>query len=150
MAPDTNHNDNSMPTPADDGVLLSVTNLSTDFVMKKGVVHAVIDVSFHICEGEVLAIVGESGSGKSVTALSALGLLQHPGRVVGGEACFRGRNLLKLSSNEMRSVRGNQISMIFQEPIFSPMAATIRAALNPSSRRSVRFLSMRMASNSTR
>ena len=70
-------------------------------------------------EGEVLAIVGESGSGKSVTSLSVMGLLQAPGRVVAGEILYRGQNLLKLSQDEMRSIRGNQISMIFQEPMTS-------------------------------
>lgn len=103
----------------DSAVLLDVRNLSTDFVMKKGTVHAVVDVSFTVREGEVLAIVGESGSGKSVTSLSALGLLQHPGRVAGGEILFRGRDLLKLSKREMRAIRGDRISMIFQEPMTS-------------------------------
>jgi len=99
--------------------LLEVRNLSTDFRMKRGVVNAVIDVSFSVHEGEVLAIVGESGSGKSVTSLSIMGLLQPPGHVVGGEVVYRGRDLLKLSKNEMRAIRGDQISMIFQEPMTS-------------------------------
>ena len=119
MTADTHRNRTDASTCPNTGVLLSVENLSTDFVMKKGIVNAVVDVSFRVCEGEVLAIVGESGSGKSVTALSALGLLQPPGRVVGGEVIFRGRDLLKLSQGEMRAVRGNQISMIFQEPMTS-------------------------------
>ena len=84
-------------------MLLEVRNLSTDFVMNKGTVHAVIDVSFSVREGEVLAIVGESGSGKSVTSLSVMGLLQPPGRVVAGEVLYRGRDLLKLSKSEMRA-----------------------------------------------
>jgi peptide/nickel transport system ATP-binding protein len=100
-------------------VLLQVNHLSTDFHLSKGTVHAVIDVSFSVHEGEVLAIVGESGSGKSVTALSVMGLLQSPGRVAGGEVLFRGQNLLALSKREMRAIRGNQISMIFQEPMTS-------------------------------
>jgi peptide/nickel transport system ATP-binding protein len=100
-------------------VLLEVNNLSTDFVLNKGTVHAVIDVSFTVREGEVLAIVGESGSGKSVTSLSVMGLLQAPGRVVAGEILYRRRNLLGLSQDEMRGIRGNQISMIFQEPMTS-------------------------------
>ena len=104
---------------ADTGVLLDVRNLSTDFLMKRGTVHAVIDVSFSVHEGEVLAIVGESGSGKSVTSLSVMGLLQPPGRVVGGEVVYQGRDLLLLSPKEMRTIRGNQISMIFQEPMTS-------------------------------
>ena len=100
-------------------VLLQVNHLSTDFELNKGTVHAVVDVTFSVREGEVLAIVGESGSGKSVTALSVMGLLQPPGRVVSGEVIFRGRNLLTLSKREMRGIRGNQISMIFQEPMTS-------------------------------
>ena len=99
--------------------LLQVNHLSTDFHLSKGIVHAVVDVTFSVREGEVLAIVGESGSGKSVTALSVMGLLQPPGRVAGGEVIFGGRNLLLLSNREMRSVRGNHISMIFQEPMTS-------------------------------
>jgi len=102
-----------------EGMLLEVKGLSTDFVMNKGTVHAVIDVSFSVRPGEVLAIVGESGSGKSVTSLSVMGLLQHPGRVVSGEILYKGRDLLKLSKREMRDVRGNHISMIFQEPMTS-------------------------------
>jgi len=102
-----------------DNVLLEVRNLSTDFVMKRGTVHAVIDMSFTVHEGEVLAIVGESGSGKSVTSLSVMGLLQPPGRVVSGEILYKGRNLLELSRGEMRDIRGNHISMIFQEPMTS-------------------------------
>ena len=110
---------NDSAVPADSEVILEVRNLSTDFVMNKGTVHAVIDVSFAVREGEVLAIVGESGSGKSVTSLSVMGLLQEPGRVVSGEVVYRGRDLLKLSGNEMRAIRGDQISMIFQEPMTS-------------------------------
>ena len=72
-----------------------------------------------MCEGEVLAIVGESGSGKSVLSLSIMGLLQPPGRVVGGEVLYKGDNLLALSKNDMRDIRGNHISMIFQEPMTS-------------------------------
>ncbi|HET6352312.1 MAG TPA: ABC transporter ATP-binding protein [Coriobacteriia bacterium] len=99
--------------------LLEVSNLSTDFEMKKGTVHAVIDVSFHVNAGEVLAIVGESGSGKSVTSLSVMGLLQAPGRVVQGEVRYNGRNLVTAPKKEMRAIRGDQISMIFQEPMTS-------------------------------
>jgi peptide/nickel transport system ATP-binding protein len=87
--------------------------------MKQGVVHAVIDVSFSVCEGEVLAIVGESGSGKSVTSFSVMRLLQHPGHVVGGEVFYDGRDLLTLPESEMRALRGDKISMIFQEPMTS-------------------------------
>jgi peptide/nickel transport system ATP-binding protein len=102
-----------------DNILLEVKNLSTDFVMRRGTVHAVIDMSFTVHEGEVLAIVGESGSGKSVTSLSVMGLLQPPGRVVSGEIIYKGRNLLELSRGEMRDIRGNHVSMIFQEPMTS-------------------------------
>jgi peptide/nickel transport system ATP-binding protein len=101
------------------GVLLQVNHLSTDFLLSTGTVHAVIDVTFSVGQGEVLAIVGESGSGKSVTALSVMGLLESPGRVAGGEVIFKGRDLLTLSKREMRDFRGNQISMIFQEPMTS-------------------------------
>src|SRR5574340_569586 len=99
--------------------LLEVRGLSTDFVMKRGTVNAVRDVSFTVREGEVLAIVGESGSGKSVAALSLMRLLQAPGRVVDGEVLYKGQDLLALSTREMRDVRGNHISMIFQEPMTS-------------------------------
>lgn len=100
-------------------MLLEVKNLKTQFKMKKGIVKAVDDVSFSIDEGEVLAVVGESGSGKSVTSLSVMGLLQDPGRVTGGEILFKGENLLEKSKKEMQEIRGNQISMIFQEPMTS-------------------------------
>jgi len=118
MTPDTQTAERTVAT-SDSPVLLEVNNLTTDFVMKRGTVHAVIDVSFSVREGEVLAIVGESGSGKSVTSLSVMGLLQPPGRVSSGEIVYKGRNLLELTKNEMRDVRGNQISMIFQEPMTS-------------------------------
>jgi peptide/nickel transport system ATP-binding protein len=109
----------SQGVPATGGPLLEVKGLTTDFVMKKGTVHAVIDVSFSVRPGEVLAIVGESGSGKSVTSLSVMRLLQHPGRIVSGEILYKGQDLLALSTREMRDVRGNHISMIFQEPMTS-------------------------------
>ena len=98
-------------------VLLDVRDLSTDFVMKKGTVHAVIDLSFTVNEGEVLAIVGESGSGKSVASLSVMGLLQPPGRVVEGEAFFRDRDLLKLPKNEMRKLRGDPVPLGVFQPV---------------------------------
>ncbi len=100
--------------------LLSVRNLRTVFGTMQGDVTAVDDVSFDVAPGEVLGIVGESGSGKSVTALSIMGLLpQPPGRVVGGEILFEGRDLLKLPKSEMRRLRGSAIGMIFQEPMTS-------------------------------
>lgn len=100
-------------------MLLEVKNLKTEFKLKNGVVNAVDDISFSIDKGKILAIVGESGSGKSVTSLSIMGLLQDPGRVAGGEILFKGQDLLKMGKAEMRAVRGDQISMIFQEPMTS-------------------------------
>ena len=123
MKPDTRSNASGTAAGSADrpgnSALLEVKGLSTDFEMKQGTVNAVIDVSFSVEESEVLAIVGESGSGKSVTALSVMGLLQAPGRVVQGEIVYRGRDLLKLSKSHMRAIRGDQISMIFQEPMTS-------------------------------
>jgi peptide/nickel transport system ATP-binding protein/oligopeptide transport system ATP-binding protein len=100
--------------------LIQVKNLKTYFLTDRGVAKAVDDVSFDIREGETLAIVGESGCGKSVTALSIMGLIPSPpGEVVGGSIHFNGKDLLKLSEREMRHIRGNNISMIFQEPMTS-------------------------------
>ncbi len=100
-------------------MLLEVKNLTTEFKLKRGIVKAVNDVSFSIDKGEILAIVGESGSGKSVTSLSIMGLLQKPGRIAEGEILFEAQDLTKLSNKELRKIRGNQISMIFQEPMTS-------------------------------
>lgn len=100
-------------------MLLDVKNLKTDFRLKKGIVHAVDDVSFSIDKGEILAIVGESGSGKSVTSLSIMRLIRDPGRIAGGEILFKGRDMAKLSVPELQRIRGDQISMIFQEPMTS-------------------------------
>ena len=99
--------------------VLDVRNLGTYFFTDKGVVRAVDGVDFAIEEGKTLGIVGESGSGKSVTALSILNLLDYPGRIVKGEIIFDGTNLTKLSYKDMRNIRGNNISMIFQEPMTS-------------------------------
>ncbi len=100
--------------------LLEVADLRTWFFTRDGVVRAVDGVSFHVIPGETLAIVGESGCGKSVTALSILRLIPSPpGRIVSGAIRFAGRDLLGLSEGEMRDVRGNEISMIFQEPMTS-------------------------------
>jgi len=100
--------------------LLRVENLKTHFHTRDGVVRAVDGVSFDVMPGETLAIVGESGCGKSVTAMSILRLLpMPPARIAGGRIEFEGRNLLELSEPEMRKVRGNAISMIFQEPMTS-------------------------------
>ncbi|NLJ31595.1 MAG: ABC transporter ATP-binding protein [Clostridiales bacterium] len=100
-------------------MLLEVKNLKTEFQLKRGIVTAVNNVSFSVKKGEILAIVGESGSGKSVTSLSIMGLLQEPGRVAEGEVLFKGQDLLKKSKKGMQAVRGDQISMIFQEPMTS-------------------------------
>jgi len=100
--------------------LLKVINLKTYFFTDEGVVKAVDDVDLEIYKGETLGIVGESGCGKSVTALSILRLIPSPpGKIVGGQILFRGQELLKLSNSEMRKIRGNEISMIFQEPMTS-------------------------------
>src|SRR5690554_595621 len=100
-------------------ILLEVKNLQTSFFTDSGEVKAVDGVSFHVPAGKTLGIVGESGSGKSITALSILRLIQHPGKIVGGEILFEGENLLEKSKEEMRQIRGNEISMIFQEPMTS-------------------------------
>ena len=100
--------------------LLEVTDLRTWFFTRDGIIRAVDGVSFHVMPGEPLAIVGESGCGKSVTALSVLRLIPSPpGRLVSGSIRLAGRDLLDLSEAEMRDVRGNDISMIFQEPMTS-------------------------------
>ncbi len=100
--------------------LLSVRDLHIHFVTSRGVVRAVEGISYDVNPGEVVAIVGESGCGKSVSALSIMRLLSKPaGRVAGGEILFEGRDLLALSEAEMREIRGEEISMIFQEPMTS-------------------------------
>ena len=106
--------------PARAEPILEVADLRTWFFTRDGVVRAVDGVSFHVIPGETLAIVGESGCGKSVTALSVLWLIPSPpGRIVSGAIRFAGRDLLGLSEAAMRDVRGNEISMIFQEPMTS-------------------------------
>ena len=100
-------------------MLLEVNDVETEFKVKRGTVKAVNGVSFEVDKGEILAVVGESGSGKSVTSLSVMGLIRDPGRVAGGEILFNGENLLKKSTKEMQAVRGDKISMIFQEPMTS-------------------------------
>ncbi len=104
-------------------LLLDVRDLQTHFFTADGIGRAVDGVSFQVRRGETLGLAGESGCGKSMTSLSILRLIPSPpGRIVSGEIFFKGQNLLKLSEREMRRVRGNQISMIFQEPM---------TALNP-------------------
>lgn len=100
--------------------LVQINNLKTYFFTDAGVVKAVDDVSLHILKGKTLAVVGESGSGKSVMASSIMRLIpQPPGKIVAGEILFNGEDLLKKSEVEMRSIRGDSISMIFQEPMTS-------------------------------
>jgi oligopeptide/dipeptide ABC transporter ATP-binding protein len=101
-------------------VLLDVRNLQTQFQTGGGVVRAVDGVSWDVQAGETVALVGESGCGKSVSALSVMRLVAAPaGRIVGGEVWFKGRDLLSLSEEEMRQVRGREIAMVFQEPMTS-------------------------------
>src|SRR5437868_8537888 len=99
--------------------LLEVKNLKTYFPTRAGLVRAVDDVSFYLDRGELLGLVGESGCGKSITALSIMRLVAPPGKIVSGEMFFAGRDLLKLSNAEMRAVRGNDVAMIFQDPMTS-------------------------------
>jgi len=102
------------------GTLLEVKNLKTHFETRSGVVRAVDDVSWDVGESETVALVGESGCGKSVSALSIMRLVAGPaGRIVAGQILFKGRDLLRLSEEEMRRVRGREIGMIFQEPMTS-------------------------------
>ncbi len=101
-------------------VLLEVKDLKTYFYTEDGVVPAVDGVSFSLNRGETIGIVGESGSGKSVTSLSVMRLVPYPpGRITGGEIIFEGENILGKTDEEMRHIRGNEISMIFQEPMTS-------------------------------
>lgn len=102
--------------------LLQIKNLKTHFLTPTGVVKAVDDVSFEIRKGECVGLVGESGCGKSVMSYSILRLVPSPGKIVGGEILWEGRDLLKLSNEEMRKIRGKKIAMVFQEPM---------TALNP-------------------
>lgn len=99
--------------------LLELKNVKTSFYTHLGEVQAVRGVSYHLERGEALGIVGESGSGKSVTSMSVMGLLQYPGKVKEGEIFFKGDDLLKKNSKEMMSIRGNEIAMIFQDPMTS-------------------------------
>ncbi|PYS71183.1 MAG: peptide ABC transporter ATP-binding protein [Acidobacteria bacterium] len=99
--------------------LLEVRNLKTHFPTRSGLVRAVDGVSFHLDQGELLGLVGESGCGKSMTALSVMRLVAPPGKIVDGQIHFDGKDLLKLSDREMRELRGDDIAMIFQDPMTS-------------------------------
>ncbi|HXY62078.1 MAG TPA: ABC transporter ATP-binding protein [Nitrospirota bacterium] len=102
--------------------LLDIQGLTTHFFTRSGVVNAVDNLSLAVQKGSVLGLVGESGCGKTVTALSILNLVPYPGKIITGKILFEGKDLLGLSAEEMRSIRGARISMIFQEPM---------TALNP-------------------
>lgn len=99
--------------------LLEVNDLKTYFYTTNGVVPSVDGVSFSLESGQTTALVGESGCGKSVTSFSIMQLVSAPGKIIGGEIMFKGKDLTKLNDNEMRKIRGNEISMIFQEPLTS-------------------------------
>jgi peptide/nickel transport system ATP-binding protein len=98
---------------------LEVRNLRTQFFTRDGVLPAVDDVSFSLARGRILGLVGESGSGKSVTGFSIMGLVDPPGRVVGGEILFQGRDVTKLPARELRKLQGNRIAMVFQDPMMT-------------------------------
>jgi peptide/nickel transport system ATP-binding protein len=98
---------------------LAVENLQTHFFTKAGVVKAVNDVSFSVSQGKILGLVGESGSGKSVTGFSIMGLVDPPGRIVGGKVLFNGKDIVGLPEDEIRRLRGNRIAMIFQDPMMT-------------------------------
>ena len=102
-----------------DTPILDVQNLETHFFTKDGVAKAINDVSFSVGKGEIMGLVGESGSGKSVTGFSILGLVDAPGKVVGGKVLFKGEDLLQASDQRMQELRGARISMIFQDPMMT-------------------------------
>lgn len=123
--------------------LLDVRDLRTHFFTDRGMVKAVDGVSFQVYPGETLGIVGESGCGKSITALSIMRLVQRPGRIVGGQVLWKGRDLLAVTEREMMSIRGGEISMIFQDPLTAlnpvirigeQIAETIRLHVGPRER----------------
>ena len=102
-----------------DTQFLSVNNLSVEFRTRNGVVQALDEVSLHVAKGEILGVVGESGSGKSVTAFTAIGLLDDAGRAVHGDVTFDGMTLTDAKEADLRDLRGREISMIFQDPLMS-------------------------------
>ena len=100
--------------------ILSIRDLTVEFSTEDGIVHAVTGVTYDLQPGEVLGIIGESGSGKSVSVMSMLGLIpQPPGRVVSGEAVFKGRDLISMGKKQLREIRGGDAAMIFQDPMTS-------------------------------
>jgi oligopeptide/dipeptide ABC transporter ATP-binding protein len=114
--------------------ILRVEDLTTQFFTSRGVVHAVDGVSFHVDEGETVAVVGESGCGKTITALSVLRLVPEPGKIVSGKILFKGRNVVEMDDDQVRSYRGNDVAMIFQDPMTSmnpvtKVGAQIREAM---------------------
>ena len=113
-----------------DGPLLEIKGLKTHFDTREGVVRAVDEVTLHVNRGEVLGVVGESGCGKSVMSFSIMGLVPKPGKVVAGEVLFNGKNVLDMSNDEVRRLRGEHMSMIFQQP---------GSALNPVQRSGVQI-----------
>ena len=102
-----------------DSIVLDIRDLKSHFFTAKGEVPAVDGVSIEVPAGKIIGIVGESGCGKSMTAMSVMGLLRYPGKVVGGSITLEGRDITHLSPRELAKVRGNEISMIFQEPMTS-------------------------------
>lgn len=104
----------------DNATVLHVEHLCTSFFTQNGEIKAVNDVSISVPCGRIIGIVGESGCGKSMTARSIMRLLHYPGRIVGGSIKLAGKELLELSEHEMSTVRGEEIGMIFQEPMTSP------------------------------
>jgi peptide/nickel transport system ATP-binding protein len=98
---------------------LHVENLQTHFLSRGGIARAVDDVSFTVEPGQVMGLVGESGSGKSMTGYSIMGLIDEPGKVVGGRILLNGRDLRSLSAEELRRIRGNRVAMIFQDPMMT-------------------------------
>jgi len=105
--------------------ILSVRSLATHFDLGHAVVRAVDDIDFDVARGEILGLVGESGSGKTVAGLSILRLVEHPGRIVSGQVIFDGTDLAQMSEAELRQVRGNRISMVFQDPL-TTLSPTMR------------------------
>ena len=99
--------------------LLEVKQLQTHFYTRSGIAKAVEGVSFSLDEGETLGLVGESGCGKSVTSLSIMRLVDHPGKIVGGEVLFKGEDILDMDQDALHKLRGGQIAMIFQDPMTS-------------------------------